>query len=74
MTFKELYTEAKKKPLPVTPANAFIREVAKVTKKSDLAVRRWLGDGQTACVPDALTQEVLAKHFKTTPEELFPKQ
>ena len=73
MTFKELYAEAKKKPLPVTPANAFIREVAKVTKKSDLAVRRWVSN-ENPSVPDALTQEVLAKHFNTTPEALFPRQ
>lgn len=74
MTLKEMYAEARKQPIPQYPANAFIREVAEVTKKSELAVRRWVGEGKTACVPDALTQEVLAKHFNTTPEELFPRQ
>ncbi|MCM1077779.1 MAG: hypothetical protein NC411_10515 [Bacteroides sp.] len=43
-----------------------------MTKKSEIAVRRWLGNGETSATPDALTQEVLAKHFNTTPEELFP--
>ncbi len=77
MTLKEMYSKAKRsqKPKkPDTPAAAFIKQVAAVTKKSEIAVRRWLSDGDTACAPDALTQEVLAKHFDTTPEELFPKQ
>lgn len=75
MTLKEMYAEAskKKRKLPPTPSQIFIRQVAEVTKKSEIAVRRWLGNGETAVVPDALTQEVLAKHFKTTPEALFPK-
>lgn len=70
MTLSERYQEAKNKERPITPAIAFVREVAEVTKKSELAVRRWLS-GETT--PDQLTQEVLAKHFNTTPEELFPK-
>lgn len=69
MTLIERYQEAKNMAKPLTPAVAFIREVAKVTKKSDMAVRRWLS-GEVA--PDALTQNVLAKHFKCKPEELFP--
>lgn len=76
MTLKELYTKAKsaeRPKKPDTPAVAFIKEVAQVTKKSEIAVRRWLADGNTSCVPDALTQEVLANHFKTTASELFPQ-
>lgn len=73
MTFRELYAEAKKRPIPMTPANAFVREMAKITKKSDMAVRRWLSK-EAPVIPDALTQEVLAKHFNTTAEELFPRQ
>lgn len=72
MTLKELYENARRKPKPPTPAVAFVREMAQVTKKSEIAVRRWLGEGSNACVPDALTQQVLADHFGTTPEELFP--
>lgn len=69
MTLSERYEQIKTES-PVSPARAFLREVAEVTKKSELAVRRWLS-GETT--PDLLTQEVLAKHFNTTPEELFPK-
>ncbi len=70
MTLKEIYAKAKNQPKPETPANAFVREVATVTKKSEIAVRRWLsGESQ----PDALTQEVLARHFNTTPDTLFPR-
>lgn len=74
MTLKQLYEEKKSQPKPDTPAIAFIKEVAKVTKKSEIAVRRWLCDGDSASVPDALTQEVLARHFNITPSELFPRQ
>lgn len=72
MTLKEIYAKAKNQPKPDTPANAFVKEVAEVTKKSEIAVRRWLSDGDSSCVPDMLTREVLAKHFGTTPSELFP--
>ena len=74
MTLKELYYEAKGKRKPDLQGQAFIKEICDVTKKSEASVRRWLCDGETSCAPDALTQEVLAKHFKTTPEELFPRQ
>lgn len=69
MTLTERYEQAKRQNKPLAPATAFVLEVANVTKKSEIAVRRWLG-GQA--IPDALTKEVLAKHFGTTPEELFP--
>lgn len=69
MTLTERYEKAKTQVRPVAPATAFLREVAQVTKKSELAVRRWLSGENT---PDALTQEVLAQHFNTTPDELFP--
>ena len=70
MTLVERYQQAKCQGRPITPAAAFIREISEVTKKSEIAVRRWLS-GETE--PDALTQEVLAKHFDTTPQQLFPK-
>lgn len=74
MTLKELYAKTKQAPKPDTPAAAFVKELAEVTKKSEVAVRRWLSDSEsTSCLPDALTQEVLAKHFNTTPQELFPR-
>ncbi len=71
MTLLELYQQVKTQTRPVYPATAFVREIANVTKKSEPAVRRWLS-GET--VPDALTQEVLAKHLETTPEKLFPNK
>ncbi|MBD5332224.1 MAG: helix-turn-helix transcriptional regulator [Bacteroides sp.] len=69
MTLLERYQQAKNQARPVAPGTAFVREIAEVTKKSELAVRRWLA-GDTE--PDALTQDVLARHFGCTPSELFP--
>ena len=71
MTLAQLYDRAKQEPKPATPSAAFVREVANVTKKSEVAVYRWLNG---TAIPDALTQDVLARHFNTTPEALFPKQ
>lgn len=69
MTLKEIYSQVKQEPKPDAPATAFVRELAAVAKKSEIAVRRWLSG---TVEPDALTKSVLAKHFNTTPEELFP--
>lgn len=66
MTLREMYNKTCEKP---TPRLAFIREVMAVTQKTEITVRRWLS-GEV--VPDTLTRTVLAKHFDTTPEELFP--
>lgn len=65
-TFREIYIAEGNKP---TPRQVFLSEVAELTKKSEATVRQWLSGNQS---PDALTQEVLAKHFNTTPQELFP--
>ena len=70
MTLSERYEQIKAE-MPMSPARAFLLEVANVTKKSELAVRRWLS-GESE--PDALTKEVLARHFNTTPDELFPSK
>lgn len=72
MTLKEMYSHAKANRKPQTPGAVFIHEIASVTKKSEMAVRRWLVDGPSSSLPDALTQEILANHFNTTPQELFP--
>lgn len=69
MTLIERYQQAKNQERPVAPATAFVREVAEVTKKSEIAVRRWLA-GESE--PDNLTKTVLAHHFGTTPAALFP--
>ena len=66
MTLREMYDKARRRP---TPGLAFIQEVMAVTKKTEITVRRWIS-GEV--VPDTLTKEVLARHFNTTPEELFP--
>ncbi|MDE6236016.1 MAG: hypothetical protein K2M56_09730 [Muribaculaceae bacterium] len=71
MTLLDRYQNAKNQARPLSPAAAFIREVAEVTKKSEIAIRRWLSG---ECEPDELTKTVLAQHFNTTPEELFPKR
>lgn len=71
MTLIERYQKVKQQSRPVTPATAFVREIAEVTKKSEIAVRRWLS-GDTE--PDALTQQVIADHFNTTPDALFPQK
>ena len=70
MTLSQLYEEAKKRPRPLAPAVSFVREVAEVTKRGEVAVYRWLNG---TVIPDALTQDVLARHFNTTPDKLFPK-
>lgn len=71
MTLLDRYQNAKNQARPLSPAAAFIREVAEVTKKSEIAIRRWLSG---ECEPDELTKTVLAQHFNSTPEELFPKR
>lgn len=66
-TLRELYNREKRK---LTPAQAFIKRCAKVTNKSQHTVQMWLtGDRE----PDELTKQVLAKHLKVSPEELFKK-
>lgn len=65
-TFKELYEETKKQQ---SASQIFIRDVAQACCKSENTVRMWLTGRQT---PDALTQQVLAAKFKTTPKKLFP--
>ena len=68
MTLSARYKKSKDSR-PVSPATAFVKEVMAVTKRGEIAVRRWIaGDA----VPDRLTQDVLAAHFGTTAEELFP--
>ncbi len=69
MTLREIYEDAKRQPKPETPANALIKRIAEVTKKSEIAVRRWIS-GESE--PDELTKSVLAEHFSTTTDTLFP--
>lgn len=67
MTLIERYEAVKNQP---RPSVALVRELCEVTKKTEATVRRWVtGEVQ----PDALTKEVLAKHFNCNPEDLFTK-
>lgn len=68
MTFQDLYNEERAKSEALTK---FIDDVAAITRKHRVTVKRW-ASGEEPIVPDALTQKVLADHFNTTPEELFP--
>ena len=65
-TFRELYDEEKRKP---TAAQAFITEVAGLTKRSEVTVKMWANGIQA---PDELAKTVIAKHFGVAPEGLFP--
>lgn len=66
-TFFDLYNEQKSKP---TPAQEFISEVARITKRTTNTVRMWLSGQQT---PDALAQSIIAEHFGVSINSLFPK-
>lgn len=65
-TFKDYYLAEGKKP---TPRQAFIAEIARITKKSETTVKQWVNGIQT---PDALTRHVIANRLKCDPETLFP--
>lgn len=66
-TFLDLYLKEGEKP---TPRQAFITEVARITKKSPITIKNWISGRQ---IPDALTVEVIAKHFDCEPAALFPE-
>lgn len=68
ITFIDLYHKEGKKP---TPRQAFIETVARVTKKSPITIKNWINGRQ---VPDALTVDVIAKHFDCDPSALFPEK
>lgn len=67
-TFFDLYNEQKSKP---TPAQEFVSEVAKITRRTETTVRMWLSGQQT---PDALVQSIIAEHFGVNVDYLFPKR
>lgn len=70
VSFAELYAEHKalREAPPITPAQAFINEVAEVTHKATGTVRMWIMGKQT---PDALAIQTIANHFNVNPETLF---
>lgn len=65
-TLKEIYEEQKKLP---TPAQAFVTKLCEVTHRNEITVRGWLSGKNR---PDINTQIVLAYHFKTNVDSLFP--
>ena len=67
-SLRELYDVELRKP---TPATQFVREVMRVTQRRETSVRQWLAGNY---YPDVNTQRILAEHFDTTPELLFPPQ
>jgi hypothetical protein len=62
----EMYNEVKAQP---TPAQTFIRELARVTHREPITVRGWLYGTQR---PDSLTQSVMADYFGVEVDSLFP--
>ena len=67
MTFREYYQSLKYQP---TPAAIFIKEVAALCNRAEIAVRKWLaGDA----VPDMEVQMKISDYLKIPVEDLFPK-
>lgn len=69
MNFKDYYNEAKKKKT-ITPAQQFKLDIAELCCVSVQTVNMWLYHGQE---PTMLVKKVLANHFNTSVESLFPK-
>lgn len=67
-SFFDLYEEEKSKP---TAAQVFVKNIAKLTHRSELTVRMWLSGQQT---PDELVQSIIAKEYGVSQETLFPKR
>lgn len=66
LSLKERFENAK---LEKTPAQKLVEEICELTKRKDATVRRWL---YGLSEPDNLVKELLAEHFKTDVESLFP--
>lgn len=61
----EIYFSIKEKP---TPASTFVKELAKVTHRSETSVRKWIaGD----IIPDINTQILIAEHLGVEVKTLF---
>ena len=66
MTFKDFYQQAKNEQ---TAAQKFIAEIARITGRTEIAIRKWLS-GEN--VPDDETKQILAEHFDVPANEWFP--
>lgn len=65
-TFQSLYQALKNEP---SPAAKFVRDIAKLTGRSETTVRKWIA-GET--MPDIKVQMILQRHFNIPMSELFP--
>lgn len=64
-TFKEIYEALDN----VSPKTKWVQRIAKVTMRSENAVRMWLNGRQT---PEPLVQSTIANELKVPVEGLFP--
>lgn len=66
-SFQERFLEAKNQP---SPLQVFLNEVAKVTYRNPQTIKKW-ATGEIE--PDGAIKSLLALHFNTKVEVLFPK-
>lgn len=66
-TFRQLYDEEKKKP---TAAQNFVADIAALTKRSEVTVRKWIAGQQE---PDDLAKQAIGERFGIKADYLFPK-
>lgn len=66
-TFRQLYEEEKNK---ATPAQSFIRKVAKMTHRRTTTVKMWVIGRQK---PDELAKSIIARAYNCSAETLFPE-
>lgn len=68
LSFAECYYEKRKQP---HPSVAFITEIANITHRSPIAVRKWVTGENN---PDLNCQNIIANHLGIPREVLFPSQ
>ncbi len=66
ISLTKLYKEKLSEP---SPAKQLIKEIAKLTERSQLTVRLWLSGKHK---PEPLIQRIIAEHFNIDVEYLFP--
>lgn len=66
MSLQEMYKQAGEQP---TPRQALVAEWAKISMRSESAVRQWLCGSTT---PDAAAAALLAAHYNCKISDLFP--
>ena len=66
MTFREVYENL---PSVITPKMEFVKRMAKLTCRSENAVRQWIAGAR---VPDQLAQRTIEQELGIPAEALFP--